>query len=321
MKVAIVTSYVNATGGVETFNRDIRSLLKLKGHEVFTYGVDSLKNIPKENIEKKVGLYFNQQNKVEKFDVVLCNGEFGYSVEHSKAINIFHGSYYGYALAVKDLVSSELTELRLKKAELQRESSKGKYVVTISDSSKNQLEDFGIKVNQVINNSVNPNIFHPSDMEIGNCAIAVSRGRYYEKGLDIIKRLGDKGLQINLFSDLEIVSPNVINKGFIPNEKLACEYNKSKILIFPTRFEGGGLTSLEAMACGCPIITTPTGYGLELKSSIHNFVADSFDEFFVKSLLVSDERERYSKLAFDYFWSNHNPDEFKKNWINLIESI
>lgn len=46
--------------------------------------------------------------------------------------------------------------------------------------------------------------------------------------------------------------------GFVPDEKLPALYSGAKALLFPSLFEGFGLPVLEAMACGCPVITSNT---------------------------------------------------------------
>lgn len=44
--------------------------------------------------------------------------------------------------------------------------------------------------------------------------------------------------------------------GFVPREDLPLFYNCSDLFVFPSFYEGFGLPVLEALACGCPIITT-----------------------------------------------------------------
>ena len=322
MKVGIVTTYMDIIGGVQVFTRDISNILKERGHEVDVVGVESLPQIPKKGLEKAVGDHFNKLNEKRSYDVVLCNGEFGYTVEHPRAINIFHGNYYGYAIALKGLVPDEVTEERMRRAELQKISAQGKYVVTVSNASERQLEDFGISVDQVISNSVDTSLFFPEqDSNIGMHALALARGRYYEKGFDVLKRLAEKGIKMRLFSDRKLDFPNVDNHDTLDNENLRVEYNKAQVLLFPSKFEGGSLTVLEAMACGCPVITTPTGYGHDIQRQVPNFVAETFDEFLAKYLLVTNERERYSQEALKYFRENHDPEEFKQNWVQLVESL
>ncbi|MCK4647784.1 glycosyltransferase family 4 protein [Candidatus Pacearchaeota archaeon] len=323
MKIAIVTNKVHSVGGVQNSSKLLSKIFKERGHETTIIGEESLPVKAQKDLEIAVGEYFNQKNKSENFDVVLCNGECGYSVEHPKAVNVFRGNYYGYAMAVRDLVEHEVTEERLQKVNMQKISAEGKYIVTISEFAVKGLNDSGIKVDKIIRNCIDMDIFYQINTEISDSAIASSRGMWYEKGFDILEKLAGKGIKTKLFSDLIIDSPNILNMGFFANGDLCEEYNKAQIFLNPTRFEGGGLTTLEAMACGCPVLTTPTGYGFDIKDCIPNFVAepDNINEFLEKHVLITNERERYSKQALDYFWTFHNPEKFKREWIDLIENI
>lgn len=52
--------------------------------------------------------------------------------------------------------------------------------------------------------------------------------------------------------------PDVTYLGYIPDEDLARIYNLASVFVFPSFYEGFGLPPLEAMACGCPVITSNT---------------------------------------------------------------
>ena len=52
------------------------------------------------------------------------------------------------------------------------------------------------------------------------------------------------------------VRENVLFLGYVEDDALACLYSGAMALIFPSRYEGFGLPILEAMACGCPVVTT-----------------------------------------------------------------
>lgn len=48
--------------------------------------------------------------------------------------------------------------------------------------------------------------------------------------------------------------------GFIPDERLAAYYQASDLFVLPTlALEGFGLVTVEALACGTPVVGTPVG--------------------------------------------------------------
>jgi glycosyltransferase involved in cell wall biosynthesis len=44
--------------------------------------------------------------------------------------------------------------------------------------------------------------------------------------------------------------------GYVTDEYLVPLYQNASVFVYPSKFEGFGLTILEAMACGCPVITS-----------------------------------------------------------------
>lgn len=60
--------------------------------------------------------------------------------------------------------------------------------------------------------------------------------------------------------------------GRLEIHELAARLARSSILVFPTRYEGYGMATAEAMACGCAVITTPTGFGGDLHDGVDSLV-------------------------------------------------
>ncbi len=82
-------------------------------------------------------------------------------------------------------------------------------------------------------------------MDLKHKLVIVGRkGWDYES---IFERVRDLGLKENVFF-----------LDYLPEKDLPLLYNCAEMLVFPSIYEGFGLPPLEAMACGCPVITSNT---------------------------------------------------------------
>ncbi len=73
-------------------------------------------------------------------------------------------------------------------------------------------------------------------------AIAGGRGWLYE---GVFRRVEELSLE-----------RDVIFLGFVPDEDLPAVYSLADIFVFPSLYEGFGLPTLEAMACGTPVVAS-----------------------------------------------------------------
>jgi len=78
--------------------------------------------------------------------------------------------------------------------------------------------------------------------------------------------------------------------GTVSEEDLACLYKSARIFCFPSLYEGFGMPVAEAMACGCPVITSNT-------SSLPEVAGDA-------ALLINPEDEGDLCSGIEYLYSN-----------------
>ena len=98
--------------------------------------------------------------------------------------------------------------------------------------------------------------------------------------------------------------------GFVEKEDLAGLYSGAKAFVYPSLYEGFGLPILEAMACGCPVITSNIGSMKELAAGFSILVnpqnTDSIADNILKLLKNSKLRQELKikglKRAGEFSW-------------------
>ncbi len=78
--------------------------------------------------------------------------------------------------------------------------------------------------------------------------------------------------------EVKDIECKIIN--FVPDQDLPCLYSGAELFVFPSLYEGFGLPPVEAMACGCPVVSSGT-------SSMPEVLGDAclyFDPYSVKEM-------------------------------------
>lgn len=127
--------------------------------------------------------------------------------------------------------------------------------------------------------------------------------------LVLVGKIFDENRDSNIWNrsyhDFEkIIEKNAqfIKLGFVDSNDLVTLYNTAQALLMPSLYEGFGLPVLEAMSCGCPVITSKRGSLSEVAGTAAVFV-DPEDENDVKSAIervVTDKvlRKKLSEKGF-----------------------
>ncbi len=73
---------------------------------------------------------------------------------------------------------------------------------------------------------------------------------------EIKKLITSDKKSLKLLNENNLLKDNVIFTGFIEKEELVQLYKNAAALVFPSLYEGFGIPPVEAMACGCPVISS-----------------------------------------------------------------
>lgn len=125
---------------------------------------------------------------------------------------------------------------------------------------------------RVVENGIDPNSFFiDPDPELvslkeGRKSVLLHSRKDYRKGFDIavevIRRLKSKiSIQFEVWTvgvPVHDLFPDVVHRdfGYVDETNLRKIMSSSDIFLYPTRHEGLPLMPLEAMACGCSVVTT-----------------------------------------------------------------
>lgn len=64
------------------------------------------------------------------------------------------------------------------------------------------------------------------------------------------------GTNARVFADAGLQGDRVIEAGYVSDEELKALYQAAQCFVFPSYYEGFGIPPLEAMHCGCPVVTS-----------------------------------------------------------------
>jgi glycosyltransferase involved in cell wall biosynthesis len=140
---------------------------------------------------------------------------------------------------------------------------------------------------------------------------------------------GEGSLKDKLFEEFEnrSVSPMVDYQGVVEVEEVPVLINKSKIFLYPSRREPFGLSIVEAMACGVPVITTNVFGPKEIVRHNYDGIAVPPDD--AKALvnavvtLLSDEelRKRIAQNALNTVAERYDIREHARDLVTIYQDM
>jgi len=247
------------SGGVERVVYYLNSTLREK------YAVSILKRKGKPGKFDKLvyPLLFSLRLLFKKNAIVISNSwqSFLYPVDFS----IHHGTTAGYLHHANIVLKKSALLAWMEKISARR----AKNVIAVSENCKRELETiYEISPEKIIvlNNFVDERLFYPQIAEKTEKIVILFSGRLEErKGLSRLLELAN-AIESSDKYQLRIASSSNENCGLFTNLKntvilshldinaMRDFYNSGDVFYFPTKYEGFSMATLEALACGTPVV-------------------------------------------------------------------
>ena len=127
-----------------------------------------------------------------------------------------------------------------------------------------------------------------------------------------------------VFKIAKEIGDRVIFKGYVDEKTLEQYFINAEIFVFPSLYEGFGLPTVEAMACGCPVIASCIGSLLEVcKDGVmycdpysETDIAEKMEQLLKNEELRKKYIQRGERITKAYTW-----DKTVEKLIVSIENI
>ena len=154
------------------------------------------------------------------------------------------------------------------------------------------------------------NLGLPLDSFIVICVGYFSSRKGQERVLAAINKLNNPSIKAIFIGELaaidgtDVDGENVLFKGSVPNTLIPDYLNASDVFCLPTQFEGCCNAVIEAMACGCAIISSDKSFNYDVLNHDNAILInpDNIDE--IKNAIITlyndaDLRKKYSERAYE----------------------
>lgn len=116
-------------------------------------------------------------------------------------------------------------------------------------------------------------------------------------------------LEVGFLTDTD---SSFLKLGFVPNDDLVAIYNAATVFAMPSLYEGFGLPILEAMACGCPVITSREGSlpevareaALYVEAYNQDSISDGIKKIFFNKSFQQELNKKGLERVKNFSWKN-----------------
>ncbi len=302
MKALIMTAFNPETfkGGMERLTIHMEELLKGEGYQVSILHKDNVKPIG-DYFPYWIGRYAS--NSEHYYDIAISNGLYGLGffpdrrrvgrfvawfsmlyLEFSEVMKIYEGfeDYLG-----NKYLNGFVGEVFVAEA--------ADFLVAVSESVKEEIKRYiGVdKDIEVVHNPVDDTFkvmekaklrsyFNiPKDAFVGLFVGRNDRTKGYDVFKEVVSYTYKDVFWIQVMSSGGFNSipmlKDITTFEDVPFEKMPTIYNLADFLFFPSRYEGFGLSIVEALSCGLPVITGKVGIAKELEDVLNGLTMESIN--------------------------------------------
>ncbi len=117
----------------------------------------------------------------------------------------------------------------------------------------------------------------------------------------------------NLNKEIEnfgLYKDKIIKTGYIKDDDLASLYSNALMFVYPSLYEGFGLPPLEAMQCGCPVITSNVSslpevvgnVGIMINPQKNSELIEAYEKLYFDEELREELSQKSLNRATDFCW-------------------
>src|SRR3989454_1044794 len=343
-RIGMLTPHVGLcpADGVEVFNQYLQHALG--NLEIF---VDSLPDGHRHIDElDRVGLELPYQalhaarvlvrrHREEPFQLIICNGVHGWPPSLTRLgvplVQVYHLTMAGLARDALPIRGDRLTTGRVT-GFFDRLAGVGKHVVAVSHRVLREVESFYGLRGRVIPNGIDTSSFRPMGLarardKLGlphDATIGIFVGRPdHTKGYDTFLRVARRMPQV-LFLVAGGYGPaqgNVRPLGRIPHSDMPWWYSASDFFFLPSRYEGFGLSTIEALSCGVPVVVSEAAFPFSGNRSQCGIVVDGDrEQDFVQAIhQVVGDGDSFSPREFAV--PRFSIKVFEDTWRGFVNSV
>lgn len=232
-----------------------------------------------------LGYFIGRQAKMKLDDdvvAVISNSNVGYYPLHppsnrTRLIQFYHGTYRGQAEAIKPFIRYP-GYLYLKWWDamvLERLSGRNKQVLVCSDQVGQEVRRFFGYASTTVWYPMDLSRFSPRDSQMSRRELGLPQtgpigvfvgSAHATKGFPVVRGLIEAIPQISWVLALRGSVPEDIRKNphvrvfqDMPNEKIPLLYSAADFALSPSRYDAFPYAVCEALACGVPLIASPSG--------------------------------------------------------------